>query len=94
MAAGLAQTSNPARMTQVGSEVERSAKLTSMMSEKLSSLYARLQNVLRETSPEAPEDTASVKPTLVGHAMALSNHNDQLDRIDSGLADILDRLEL
>ena|ERR1700677_220322 len=81
------------RLSEVQEQVVRGQKLTERMNDRLKSLYDRLQPVLRQTgsgqlAQEAP------KPTLVGHANALSNHNDQLDMMDSGLADILDRLEL
>jgi hypothetical protein len=61
--------------------------------EKMKSLYVRLEGVMVSQGPTGG-DEARAKPTLVGHAMALSNHNDQLDRFDAMLGDILDRLEV
>src|ERR1700752_4293530 len=84
---------NPSRQTEVQSEVERSAKLTSCIEEKMKTLYNEC--VLRTSPPTVGQnEQKSPKPTLVGHAMALSNHNDQLAQFDYVLGDIIDRLEL
>lgn len=82
------------RVSQVQQEVERGAKLMSCIEEKIKSLYARLQSVLSDNRSDKESTGPSPKPMLVGHAVALSNHNDQLDQTDRALGDILDRLEL
>lgn len=86
-------TANPSRISEVQEQVQRSSKVTERLQEKFKSLHDRLQPILRSTGtgesrPESP------KPTLVGHANALSNHNDQLEMLDAILGDILDRIEL
>ena len=84
----------PARLSEVQQQVERSQAAIERMQEKMKSLFARLQPVLRSTTPSQEGKDAMARPALVGHANALSNHNDQLEQIDMGLAEILDRLEL
>ena len=78
--------------SQVQEQVQRGARILSAIEEKMKALFDRLQPVLQITPSGQGE--ANPKPTLVGHAMALSNHNDQLEMIDSQLADILNRIEL
>jgi hypothetical protein len=91
---GSTMTANaPGRLSQVQEQVQRGAKITERLEAKLKSLYERLQPVLAQTGSDA-NSAGNPKPTLVGHANALSNHNDQLELLDSGMAEILDRLEL
>jgi len=82
----------PLRQSQVQEQVQRGARILSTIEEKMKALFDRLQPVLQITPSGQGE--ANPKPTLVGQAMALSNHNDQLEMIDSQLADILNRIEL
>jgi hypothetical protein len=89
---GQGQASVAPRQSQVQEQVSRSAKVIERMEHKLASLYERLQPVL--ASAPSGENQKESKPTLVGHAQSLSNHNDQLEVLDSVLGDILDRLEL
>ncbi len=92
---GIAGASNqPARLSEVQQQVERGQAAIERMQEKMKSLFARLQPVLRATVPQQEGKDAMARPALVGHANSLSNHNDQLEQIDSGLAEILDRMEL
>lgn len=81
------------RLSEVQEQVQRSGNIMEHIEEKFKSLYTRLQPVLH---PEQQSEgkSPSPKPTLVGHANALSNHNDQLDSLDQALGSILDRLEL
>ncbi len=85
---------SPVRLSEVQEQVERSSKVTERLQEKFKSLHERLQPVLRSTGSANTDRGESPKPTLVGHANALSNHNDQLEMLDAMLGDILDRIEL
>jgi hypothetical protein len=88
-----ARTPPPARLSEVQEQVQRGQKLTGRLLERVKMLNERLSSVLSSGSgSQAGAD--SPKPTLVGHANALSNHNDQLEMVDLMLSDILDRLEL
>ena len=89
----VAQQAQPARLSQVQEQVERGSKIVARLEGKLKSLYDRLSPVLAQTG-SSQEGPATPRPTLVGHATALSNHNDQLELLDSGMAEILDKLEL
>ena len=95
--AGLAQigAQNSARLSEVQAQVERSSNVIGRLGDRMKLLNERLGSVLRNTSSLAKgSETSPPRPTLVGHATALSNQNDQLDLIDEALNDILDRLEL
>jgi hypothetical protein len=81
------------RLTQVQEQVGRSMRLMASIDERMNSLYVRLQPVLSEAQKRSGE-SGTPKPTLVGHAQALSNHNDQLEVFLDSLGDLLDRLEL
>ena len=86
----------PSRQSEVQQQVERSARVVDNMDKKFAMLSNRLDSVLRSmpTLQEGRKEAPVPKPVLVGHATALSNHNDQLERFDEILSDILDRLEL
>lgn len=88
----LAQQPKEIRASQVQQQVDRGIAIMARMEEKMKSLYMRLQPVLSDAPPTGAE--TNPKPTLVGHAQALSNHNDQLQALDVAFGDILDRLEL
>ena len=83
---------SPVRQTEVQTQVERGQKVTACIGEQLDTLHNRLQPLLRSTS-SGQTGAEPPKPTLVGHAQALSNHNDQLEGMSRSLGDILDRLE-
>lgn len=86
---------NAVRRSEVQEQVERSANLVGRLEDRIKLLNERLSPVLRSTSSMLENGkTSAPRPTLVGHATSLSNHNDQLDVLDTVIADILDRLEL
>ena len=82
------------RMSQVQEQVSRGANIVGRMEEKLKTLFDRLGPVLVDVPPTDAKEAANPRPVLVGHANALSNHNDQLEFIDGALGQIIDRLEL
>jgi hypothetical protein len=86
------QQNEVARLSQVQKEMERAATISEHLLKAVGELRARLSPLLRST-PEGKGEQSS-KPTLVGHAMALSNHNDQISSALCALTDILERLEL
>lgn len=88
-----AQTAN-GRQSHVQEQMQRSACVVKSISDRMSLLLERLQPVLRMEPQGGQTGKDAPKPTLVGHANALSNQSDQLEIIDSYLSSILDRLEL
>jgi hypothetical protein len=86
------QTEAPPKMSQVQEQMERAANITEKLLDRVNLLHSRLGPVLR-TAPEG-KGQSEAKPTLVGHAMALSNHNDQIGMACACVDDILERLEL
>lgn len=90
-AAGYAEV--PKRVSEVQREVERGNSVTKSLDSRIQLLGNRLNSVLRSVAEEGA-NPAQTRPVLVGHASALSNHNDQLEMMDSYLSSILDRLEL
>jgi len=82
-----------ARQSHVQSQMERQGSLIGRIAERLGELEARLQPILR-SEPPTPGMEACERMSLVGHANALSNQNDQLERVDAVLAGIIDRIEL
>src|SRR6185312_6124043 len=84
-----------ARQGHVQSQMERQGSLIGHIAERLGELEARLQPILRsEPQPPTSGMEGCEKMLLVGHANALSNQNDQLERVDAVLAGIIDRIEL
>lgn len=83
----------PKRVSEVQREVERGNSVTKSLDSRIQLLVNRLNSVLRSVAEE-DANPAQTRPVLVSHANALSNHNDQLEMMDSYLASILDRLEL
>jgi hypothetical protein len=94
LAQGSALNQPVSRMPQVQEQVVRGQNIMGRIEEKMKSLFDRLQPILTQQPTEQAGRGESPKPMLVGHANALSNHNDQLDSFDTALANILDRLEL
>jgi hypothetical protein len=86
------QQKDVARVSQVQEQMERAATISEHLLKVVGELRARLSPLLRSI-PEGKGEQGS-KPTLVGHAMALSNHNDQISAALCGVTDILERLEL
>jgi len=83
-----------ARETQVQSQMGRQGELLSKICATVDVLSGRLQPVLRDIPPSPANDSVKGQLALVGHAIALSNQNDQLENLQRRLADIVDRLEL
>ena len=81
-----------ARQSQVQSEISRSGKLIEALGQQIANLHGRLQPVLRDC-PTAPTGKPD-KAVLVGHAMAISNQNDQLESLCSEVTSILETMEL
>lgn len=87
--------SQEARPTHVQGQMQRSQVIVESLESKLKSLFNRLEPLLRPVPPTATENNKQeIRPSLVGHANALSNHNDQLERMDQALSELLDRIEL
>lgn len=88
------QREQPSRESHVGSQMSRQGKIIQTLHEQFSTLEQRLQPVLRSTPPNTTGQSGQEKPSLVGHAMALSNQNDQLENLSIFMSDILERLEI
>lgn len=84
-----------ARESHVGKEMNRASRLVEGIAKLTVQIGDRLNPVLRnEPSQAGIQNEKQPRPTLVGHANALSSQNDQLQLIQDALAGILDRLEL
>jgi hypothetical protein len=83
-----------ARPSHVQEQMHRSACVIKSISDRVSLLMERLQPILRVEPQSGQAGKDAPKPTLVGHANALSNQNDQLEMVDLYVLSILDRLEL
>lgn len=83
----------PRDRSHVQSQMERSAALAEELKGTVDKLEERIAEVLRQ-EPEPGSTQEGKVPMLVGHAVALSNHNDKLEYLCSRLNSILNRLEL
>lgn len=83
-----------ARLTQVQMEMERGSNVAEVITGRVAKLISRLEPVLRNEPDTKPMAGTKEGPVLVGHALALSNQNAQLERAAEALEAVLDRLEL
>ena len=81
-------------ISQVQSQVQRSQVMIENLSQRLHALRERLAPVLRENKEPEGSKASAPTPILVGHAEALSNHNEQLGMLVDFVEDVLNRLEL
>jgi hypothetical protein len=88
-----AQQNQVARETHVSSQMGRQGTLIEALTKQLHSLEVRLKPVLRDVPPQ-PSNPDKEKMSLVGHAIALANQNDQLENLVQFVSEIYDRLEL
>lgn len=87
---------NESRETHVQSQMNRQGESILSLTNLAETLERRLAPVLRDIPPAPTQGTqnASIKPSLVGHAQAISNQTDQLEMLRQQLSMVLDRLEL
>lgn len=83
------------RSGQVSNEMERGAQMVQRIETYVSELHTRLEPILQSKPIGSDKPPASSpRPSLVGHATALQNHNDQLERIADELQWICSGIEL
>ena len=84
----------PVKQTQVQSEVSRSGNLIEELTRNFKILEDKLSPILRD-APNSPQGKLnSEKMILVGHAMAISNQNDQIESLCAEVEGLISRLEL
>jgi len=97
MPGGVALQNAEVRQTHVQTQMERQGSAIMRLTDLIQNLERRLEPVLRGGSPATPDRNGQIKPpqpSLVGHATAISNQNDQLDSLTVAIEGMLDRLEL
>lgn len=83
-----------ARNSHVQQEMLRKSHLIDDLAKQASMLEQRLEPILRDNNSVEGPDATKERIALVGHAMAISNQNDQLERLSSQLESIINRIEL